>query len=65
MNVENQKLEVIKNNCKDVVAMNFQEMLIDLNVVALQAVRSPLLILLLPFLRFFVNMHFQLSIMSL
>lgn len=50
-NVGNHNLEMMKNSCKGVVAMNFQEMLILLNVTALQAFRSPLLILLLPFLR--------------
>lgn len=53
-------MEWIKNSCKEVVAVNFQEMPIDLNVTALQALRSPLLTLLLPFLSF-VNLHSQLS----
>lgn len=51
INVDNYKLEIIKNGCKEVVAMNFQEMLIDLNVTTLPAFRSPLLILPLNFLR--------------
>lgn len=51
INVDNHKLEIIKNSCKEVVAMNFQEVLIDLNITTLQAFRSPLLILPLNFLR--------------
>lgn len=35
INVDNPKLEIIKNSDKEVVAMNFQEMLIDLNIIAL------------------------------
>lgn len=53
-------MERIKNSCKEVVAVNFQEVPTDLSVTALQALRSPLLTLLLPFLSF-VNLHFQLS----
>lgn len=47
INVDKHKWEIIKKSCKGVVAMNFQEMLIDCNVTALLAFKSPLLILLL------------------
>lgn len=51
INADNQKLKLIKDGCKEVVSMHFQEMLIDLSVVSLQTIRSPLLILILHFLR--------------
>lgn len=35
INVDNHKLEIIKSSCKKVVAMKFQEMLIDINIMAL------------------------------
>lgn len=39
LNVDNHKLEIIKKSCKGVVAMNFQEMLIDLNFIALPSIQ--------------------------
>lgn len=35
INTDIHKLEIIKSSCKKVVAMKFQEMLIDLNIIAL------------------------------
>lgn len=35
INIDIHKLKIIKSSCKKVVAMKFQEMLIDLNIIAL------------------------------
>lgn len=54
INVDIHTLEIFKSSCKKVVAMRFQETLIDLSISTSYLIRSRPLILFLPFLRWFL-----------